>query len=119
MSDYASAFNEAYRRMVARRNGEEKCFLHLTFLHGTTILFELILEERYACQRMETESGTAPTSSLTVESKPQRLHDGFRRLGCYPRFHVTLSAIWFLRSQEHLPAIWERPRTTGDCPLEA
>ena len=38
MSDYASAFNEAYRRMVAGRNREEKCFLHVTFLHGT---FEL------------------------------------------------------------------------------
>ena len=44
---------DAYGRMLARRNGQERVYLHVTFLRSGRVEKERILEENYACRAME------------------------------------------------------------------
>jgi hypothetical protein len=49
----ALTYEENIRRMEARRRGEEKSYLHVTFLCLGHVEREKILEAGYACRAME------------------------------------------------------------------
>src|ERR1035441_1603868 len=59
-TSYNYDFEQAYRRMEARRNGEERAFLHVRFLRGDRVEKERILEENYACRAMEAWTSRGP-----------------------------------------------------------
>jgi hypothetical protein len=75
--DHEPAFEQAYRRMVARRRGEERAYLHVKFLRGDAVVKERILEERYACRKMA--DWTARGIEFKVRNAPVQL----------PRFGVA------------------------------
>jgi hypothetical protein len=64
-------FENAYRRMVSRRNGRERAFLYVRFLRGNFVVKERILEESYACRAMGR--WTAQGCEFTVQNQPARL----------------------------------------------
>ena len=68
---YNDAFEQAYRRMEARRNGEEQSFLHVKFLRGDRVEKERILEENYACRAMEAWTSRGP--EYRVRNQPMEL----------------------------------------------
>jgi hypothetical protein len=74
---YGEAFTQAYRRMEARRNGEERAFLHVKFLRGDRVEKERILEENYACRAMEAWTSRGP--EFKVRNQPAE----------FPRHGVT------------------------------
>jgi hypothetical protein len=78
---YGEAFTQAYRRMEARRNGEERVFLHVVFLRGTSVAKERILEERYACRAMAAWTSRGP--EYRVRNAPFQL----------PRYGVTATVM--------------------------
>lgn len=70
-TNYNHAFERAYRRMEAQRNGEERSFLHVKFLRGERVERERILEERYACRAMERWASRGP--EYRVRNQPFQL----------------------------------------------
>jgi hypothetical protein len=64
----ATSFEQAYARMVARRNGLEQSYLHVTFLCRGRVVREQILEERYACRVMEAWTARGP--EYRVRNRP-------------------------------------------------
>ena len=70
-ADHGDAFERAWRQMEARRSGEERSFLRVTFLIGERVEKERILEERYACRAME--NWTARGSDHRVRNQPYQL----------------------------------------------
>ena len=76
-TSYNYDFEQAYRRMEARRNGEERAFLHVRFLRGDRVEKERILEENYACRAMEAWTSRGP--EFKVRNQPAE----------FPRHGVT------------------------------
>jgi hypothetical protein len=70
-TNYGDAFEQAYRRMEARRNGMERAFLHVVFLRGDHVEKERILEENYACRAMEAWTSRGP--EFKVRNQPVEL----------------------------------------------
>ncbi|MCX6628586.1 MAG: hypothetical protein NTW28_13255 [Candidatus Solibacter sp.] len=70
-ADHGDAFEQSYRRMEARRRGEERSFLHVQFLRGERVEKERILEERYACRAMER--WTSRGCEFKVRNQPFQL----------------------------------------------
>ena len=80
-TNYGDAFEQAYRRMEARRNGMERAFLHVVFLRGDHVEKERILEENYACRAMEAWTSRGP--EFKVRNQPVEL----------PRFGVRAGMV--------------------------
>jgi hypothetical protein len=73
--DFKYQFEQAYERMVARRKGQERAFLHDRFLHGSRVVRERILEERYVCRAMD--AWTSQGSEFKVRNQPAEFPRGY------------------------------------------
>jgi hypothetical protein len=75
--DIEYQFEQGYERMVARRKGQERAFLHVRFLYGSRVVRERILEARYACRAMD--AWTSQGREFRVRNQPAE----------FPRYGVS------------------------------